>query len=181
MAEKELLKTITYKPPKWHWLEPKIEFKKGTYCYGAGLKPQETLELPNPRVWQPHDEDWKLPQNWKEIILNGIKERLNKYRSFRGSGSGLGADENLEMRLRGGFPRANAVRYVKERYGVNLLACMCAIDRATLPTLLEYWVPGVGVSGVHELVGNALVMKGEKERTTDLRGTPLKEMEEKGV
>jgi hypothetical protein len=23
-------------------------------------------------------------------------------------------------------------------------------------------------------VGNALVMKGEKERTTDLRGTPLK-------
>jgi len=27
---------------------------------------------------------------------------------------------------------------------------------------------------VHELVGNALVMKGEKERTTDLRGTPFK-------
>ena len=84
------------------------------------------------------------------------------------------------MRLRGGFPRANAVRYVHEKYGVNLLSCICAIDRATLPPLMEYWVPGVEVSGVHELVGNALVMKGEKERTTDLRGEPLSEEEEKG-
>ena len=49
-----------------------------------------------------------------------------------GSGSGLGTDENLEMRLRGGFPRANAVKYVKEKHGVNLLACICAIDKATL-------------------------------------------------
>lgn len=77
------------------------------------------------------------------------------------------------MRLRGGFPRANAVKYVKEQYGVNLLTCICAIDRATLPPLLEYWVPGVEVAGVHELVGNALVLKGEKERTTNLRGEPL--------
>ena len=91
-----------------------------------------------------------------------------------GSGSGLGTDENLEMRLRGGFPRANAVKYVRDKFGVNLLACICAIDKAVLPPLLEYWVPGVDVAGVHELVGNALVMKGEKERATDLRGTPLK-------
>ncbi|MEE9400891.1 MAG: (Fe-S)-binding protein, partial [Dehalococcoidia bacterium] len=89
-----------------------------------------------------------------------------------GSGSGLGSDENLEMRLRGGLPRANAVKYVHERHGVNLLTCICAIDRAVLPTLMEYWVPGMEVSGVHELVGNALVMKGQKERETDMRGTP---------
>jgi Fe-S oxidoreductase len=90
-----------------------------------------------------------------------------------GSGSGLGTDENLEMRLRGGLPRASAVRHVRERFGVNLLACICAIDKATLPTLLEYWVPGVEVAGVHELLGNALVVRGEKPRTTDLRGQPL--------
>jgi Fe-S oxidoreductase len=90
-----------------------------------------------------------------------------------GSGSGLGTDENLEMRLRGGLPRAAAVRHVRERFGVNLLACICAIDKATLPTLLQYWVPGVEVAGVHELLGNALVVRGEKPRTTDLRGQPL--------
>ncbi|MGI9952991.1 (Fe-S)-binding protein [Moorellaceae bacterium AZ2] len=90
-----------------------------------------------------------------------------------GSGGGLNADENMEMRMRGGFPRANAVKYVREKHGVNMLACICAIDRAVLPALMDYWVPGVGVAGVHELVGNALVMKGESERTTTLRGEPL--------
>ena len=109
-----------------------------------------------------------------EMPENTIRERT----FCCGSGSGLGTDENLEMRLRGGFPRANAVKHVHDRHGVNLLACMCAIDKATLPTLLEYWVPGVEVGGVHELVGNALVMKGEKERDTDLRGEPLAGAEE---
>lgn len=90
-----------------------------------------------------------------------------------GGGAGLGTDENMEMRLRGGFPRAKAVKYVRERYGVNRLACICAIDRATLQTLMEYWVPGVEVTGLHELVGNALIMKGEKEREVGLRGEPL--------
>jgi hypothetical protein len=56
---------------------------------------------------------------------------------------------------------------------VNLLTCICAIDKATLPPLLEYWVPGVEVAGVHELVGNALIARGEKQRTTNLRGEPI--------
>jgi Fe-S oxidoreductase len=90
-----------------------------------------------------------------------------------GSGAGLGTDENFEMRMRGGFPRASAVKWARERYGTNCVACICAIDKATLPPLLEYWVPGVEVAGVHELLGNALVMKGEKPRTTDLRGQPI--------
>ena len=82
-------------------------------------------------------------------------------------------DENMEMRMRGGMPRAMAVRDVVKKYGVNRLGCICAIDRATLTTLMDYWVPGVSVMGVHELLGNALVMKGEKERTTDLRGDDI--------
>ena len=104
-----------------------------------------------------------------EMPENTIKERT----FCCGSGAGLGSDENMEMRLRGGFPRANAVKYVQGQFGVNLLTCICAIDKATLPPLMEYWVPGVEVAGVHELVGNALVVRGEKERTTNLRGEPL--------
>jgi Fe-S oxidoreductase len=94
-----------------------------------------------------------------------------------GSGAGLNAGENMELRLAGGLPRANAVKYVHEKHDVNMLACICAIDRAALPTLMEYWVPDVDVTGVHELVANALVLPGEKERETDLRGDPLKSME----
>ncbi len=109
-----------------------------------------------------------VANNFYEMPENTIREQT----FCCGSGAGLGTDENLEMRLRGGFPRASAVRFVHEKHGVNLLLCMCAIDKATLTPLMEYWVPGVEVGGVHELVGNALVMKGEKERTTDLRGEP---------
>jgi Fe-S oxidoreductase len=95
-----------------------------------------------------------------------------------GSGSGLNSSEDMELRMRGGLPRANAVRYVHERYGVNMLANVCAIDRAALPTLMQYWVPEVDVCGVHELVGNALVMTGEQKRTMDLRMEPLPGVEE---
>ena len=79
----------------------------------------------------------------------------------------------METRLRGGFPRANAVSEVVEKNGVNMLSAICAIDRAAFPSLLNYWTPGVEVSGLHELVGNALVMNGEIERTLDLRGEPI--------
>ena len=109
--------------------------------------------------------------NFVEMPENTIREQT----FCCGSGSGLGTDENFEMRMRGGFPRANAVRFVHEQHGVNYLGCMCAIDKATLQPLMEYWVPEVEVGALHELVGNALVMKGENDREVDLRGTPIKE------
>ena len=94
-----------------------------------------------------------------------------------GGGAGLGNDENMEMRLRGGLARGHAVAHVRDRHGVNMLACICAIDKATLPPLVEYWAPGVDVCGVHELVGNALVMPGEcesrRDGTINLRGQEI--------
>jgi Fe-S oxidoreductase len=97
-----------------------------------------------------------------------------------GGGAGLGTDENMEMRLRGGLPRGNAVRYVQERYGVNQLAAMCAIDRATLVTVCDYWAPGVKVTGISELLANATVFRGEKRRTHNLRLEPLPGTDEAG-
>jgi len=95
-----------------------------------------------------------------------------------GGGSGLNAGEDMELRMRGGLPRANAVKFVHEKYGVNKLACVCAIDRAVLPNLMEYYVPEVDVTGVHELVANAMVLEGEQKKTMDLRGEPLPGKEE---
>jgi len=107
--------------------------------------------------------------NFYEMPENTIREQT----FCCGAGSGLNAGEDMELRMRGGLPRANAVKYVHERHGVNMLACVCAIDRAVFPDLMQYWVPEVDVAGVHELVGNALILDGEKERTTDLRNEPL--------
>jgi len=63
---------------------------------------------------------------------------------------------------------------------VNHLGCICALDRAVLPTLLQYWVPEVEVTGITEMVGNALVFPEEIERTTDLRDRDLVGMEDHG-
>ncbi|MBW1999269.1 MAG: (Fe-S)-binding protein, partial [Deltaproteobacteria bacterium] len=112
--------------------------------------------------------------NFYEMPENTIREQT----FCCGSGAGLNAGENMELRMRGGLPRANAVKYVHEKFGVNMMACICAIDRAALPPLMEYWVPEVDITGVHELVGNALILEGEKKRTTNLRGDPLPGMEE---
>ena len=108
-------------------------------------------------------------RNFVEMPENTIREKT----FCCGGGAGLGTDENMEMRLRGGLPRGSAVRHVRDHYGVNQMAAMCAIDRATLTTVCEYWSPGVEVTGIHELVANALIMKGQKERTLDLRLNPL--------
>jgi hypothetical protein len=98
--------------------------------------------------------------NFYEMPANTIREQT----FCCGSGSGLNAGEDMELRMAGGLPRANAVKYVHEKHGVNMLATICAIDRAALPDLMNYWVPEVEVTGVHEMVANALNMPGPKRQ-----------------
>ena len=116
----------------------------------------------------------KVCNNFHEMSADTIRENT----LCCGSGAGLNAGEDMELRLRGGFPRAQAVAAVQKKYGVNTLANICALDRASLPALMDYWVPGIRVTGVHELLGNALVMDGEIPRTLDLRLEELPERPE---
>ncbi|MFP7753972.1 sulfate reduction electron transfer complex DsrMKJOP subunit DsrK [Thermodesulfobacteriota bacterium B35] len=114
--------------------------------------------LEEPRYILDHvvDQWWEMPENT-------IREKT----FCCGSGTALNTDEIMELRMRAGLPRANAVRYVHEKHGVNHLGCVCAIDRATLTTLMNYWVPEVTVCGLSELVGNALVIEGEQRQELD--------------
>ncbi len=95
---------------------------------------------------------------WVEMPENTIREQT----FCCGSGTGLNTDEIMELRMRAGLPRANAVKHVIDKHDVNMLSCVCAIDRATLTSLMDYWNPGCGVCGLSELVGNALIMDNEK-------------------
>jgi len=115
-----------------------------------------------------------VTNNFYEMPENTIREQTY----CCGGGAGLGNDENIDMRMRGAFPRASALRHVRDKHNVNHLLCMCAIDRATLTALTEYWAPDVSVGGIHELVANALIMEGENDRTLDLRGEPFADVEE---
>ncbi|MDR2162300.1 MAG: (Fe-S)-binding protein [Desulfovibrio sp.] len=104
-----------------------------------------------------------------EMPENTIRERT----FCCGSGAGLNSDEILSLRLQGGLPRGHALRHVQRRNKVNTLACICAIDRVSLRPLAKYWAPGVRVAGLHELLGNALILPGEGERRLNLRQEPL--------
>ncbi len=97
-----------------------------------------------------------------------------------GGGAGIGTEENMEVRLRGGMPRGKAVQYVHEKHGVNQLAAMCAIDRATLSNVTAFWAPNVKVTGITELVANALVMKGENSRELNFRKEPMRAQNDEG-
>jgi len=74
---------VQYKTPKTPWMETPAVFRPGTWSYSGNAKSLTALGLPNPRAWQPSDADWKLPENWQSLILEGMKERLERYRSFR--------------------------------------------------------------------------------------------------
>jgi hypothetical protein len=95
-----------------------------------------------------------------------------------GSGSGLNAGEDMELRMAGGFP-------------APMRSNMCM--RNTASTCWPPFAPSTGrpcrhpwntgcrkwmCTGVTELVANALIMPGEKNETTDLRGEPLPGMED---
>jgi ferredoxin len=77
------LSNVDYSLPKTDWAETPTEIKKTMICYGAKESNLKAVDFPNARSWDPKVDDWKLPDNWKEIILEGISERLEKYRSFR--------------------------------------------------------------------------------------------------
>ena len=102
--------------------------------------------------------------DWVEMPENTIREQT----FCCGSGTGLNTDEIMELRMRSGYPRANAVKHVQDKHDVNTLGCVCAIDRATLTSLVNYWNPGVDVCGLSELVGNAIVQENEGENRANL-------------
>ena len=87
-GQMEIVMRVYFEKPRstigWKGLinDPHLD---GTYDMETGLKKARrllleltALGLPNPRAWQPTDEDWKLPENWQEIILEGFRERLEK-------------------------------------------------------------------------------------------------------
>ena len=81
--KQDALLDFSYDPPQQHWMDTKPDFRPGTFIYPGKAKHLEYLGINNPREWMPTDEDWKLPDNWQQIIHDGFKERLDKYRSLR--------------------------------------------------------------------------------------------------
>ena len=80
--QEDLLK-VDYSPPKTAWMDTPVDFRPGSFIYPGKAKNLKILDLPNPRDWAVTDDDWKLQDDWKKIVLEGMAERLKKYRSFK--------------------------------------------------------------------------------------------------
>ncbi|MBT8351156.1 MAG: (Fe-S)-binding protein, partial [Deltaproteobacteria bacterium] len=78
----EMLK-MDHRPSQTGWMDTPVNIRKGIACYASNPKSVEYVGLPYPRTWSCFDEDWQLPDNWKEIIFEGFRERLEKFRSFK--------------------------------------------------------------------------------------------------
>jgi Fe-S oxidoreductase len=71
-----------------------------------------------------------------------------------GGGGGLLTDEIMPLRMAAGRLRAEACRAT----GANVLATPCAICKANLPLVMEYWKVPARVSGVIDLLSRAIVL-----------------------
>ncbi len=87
-----------------------------------------------------------------------MKPEASKERCYCcGSGGGLLTEEIMDLRMKGALPRAMAIKET----GADYVALICAICKAAHPPLLEHYGITAGVGGVHELVGNAIVLERE--------------------
>src|SRR5919108_1438393 len=69
--------------PAKDWMSEPADIRPGNFIYPAKAQKLEYIGFPNAREWSPLEQDWKLPPNWKEFIFQGLRERLEKYRSFK--------------------------------------------------------------------------------------------------
>ena len=88
-----------------------------------------------------------------------------------GGGGGTLTDDLMELRVKGALPRMEALKEVTEVNGVTNIAAICAICKSQFTKMLPYYGFEMdAIVSVHQLVSNAIVMKGS-EQEKELDGT----------
>jgi len=74
-----------------------------------------------------------------------------------GAGAGLLTDELMELRVKGAYPRMQALHEAVEKHGVNYIAAICAICKSQFTQILPHYdMPRDMVGSVHGLVSRAI-------------------------
>lgn len=122
------------------------------------------------------------PGGQLEIPRQVIKAVCNNYADMHpstindatfccGGGGGVLTDDLMEVRVKGALPRMEALKAVEEEHGVTNIAAICAICKSQFTKMLPYYGFEMdAIVSVHQLVSNALVMKGS-EQEQELDGT----------
>ncbi len=81
-----------------------------------------------------------------------------------GGGGGTLTDDLMELRVKGALPRMEALKAVEKEHGVTNIAAICAICKSQFTKTLPYYGFEMdAIVSVHQLVSNALVMKGSEQ------------------
>ena len=74
-----------------------------------------------------------------------------------GAGAGLLTDELMEIRVKGAYPRMQALKQVIDAHGVNYMAAMCAICKSQFSQIMPYYqFPRDMIGSIHGLVSRAI-------------------------
>jgi Fe-S oxidoreductase len=80
-----------------------------------------------------------------------------------GGGGGLLTDDLMEIRVKGAVPRMTALQNAMNDHGVTHMAAICAICKSQFTKVLPYFGMEMDqIVCVHQLVGNAIVLTGQK-------------------
>jgi Fe-S oxidoreductase len=108
-----------------------------------------------------------IPRNIIKAVANKFvdmsPETIREVTFCCGGGGGILTDELIEARIKGAFPRMEALQQVVEQHGVNFMATICAICKAQFTKVLPYYGFNMRlVGGVHQLVSSAIRLGNEQ-------------------
>ncbi len=91
-----------------------------------------------------------------------------------GGGGGLLTDDLMEIRVKGGQPRMEALKQVVEEHGVTHMAAICAICKSQFAKVLPYYGFTMDqIVSVHQLVSNAIILTPD-ETTSEVSNSEVK-------
>jgi len=83
-----------------------------------------------------------------------------------GGGGGLLTDDLMEIRVKGGSPRMQALKEVADAEGVTHMASICAICKTQFAKVMPIYGFGMDrIVSLHQLVSNAIVLDGQAGAT----------------
>jgi Fe-S oxidoreductase len=108
-----------------------------------------------------------IPRNIIKAVANNYVDmalETTREKTFCcGGGGGVLTDDLLELRVKGAFPRMEALQQVVDKHGVNFMATICAICKAQFTKVLPYYGFNMRlVGGVHQLVSTAIRLGDEQ-------------------
>lgn len=90
-------------------------------------------------------------------------ETIHEHTYCCGGGGGVLTDDLMPIRVKGAYPRMQALRHVQKEHGVNYLAAICAICKSQFSKVLPYYkFDREMIGGVHQLISTAIQL-GTKE------------------